>query len=83
MKLYDIALVLIRAIIAMDVARAVLSFAVLEVESVIALGPVGGIGPAIAGGWQPLVFQLAASAVLWLLSKSIARFAARFDGAGV
>ncbi len=78
MQLYDIALVLIRALVAMDFVRAVLSLAVDELITFPRMMRITGIFPALTVNWQSHAFAIGAAILLWLLSKPIARFAVRF-----
>jgi hypothetical protein len=78
MKLYDIALVLIRALVVMDFVRAVLSLVVDDVVALSMMAQTAGIWPALTLRWQAQAFQIGAAVLLWFLSKPMARFATRF-----
>jgi hypothetical protein len=81
MRVYDIALMLVRALVAMDLVRAVLDIGLVAIRFAFLMPAAQGdawLSKVEITGWLSPIYSLVAAGILYLLAKPIARFAARF-----
>jgi hypothetical protein len=81
MRVYDIALMLVRALVAMDLIRGGLDFAYTGIRFAFLITSVNGsswLTKVEVSSWLGPIFSIISAVVLLAASRPIARFASRF-----